>query len=103
MSTIIKLFDTLLGIDPGLGFLMTTFSAVLWELVENSEFVINLFRENSGPSENYRGDSQINVVGDILSCSLGYGASYLLSRQLGGSLLPALGYFILSELFMTLR
>ena len=77
LSKIIKLCDTLLGIDPGLGFLMTTFSAVLWELVENSEFVINLFRENSGPSENYRGDSQINVVGDILSCSLGYGASYI--------------------------
>ena len=89
--------------DPGLGFLITTFSALLWEIVENSEFVISLFRENSGPSEDYRGDSQVNVVGDIISASFGYGASYLLSRQLGGSLLPALGYFILSELFMTLR
>ena len=86
-----------------MGFLITTFSALLWEIVENSEFVISLFRENSGPSEDYRGDSQVNVVGDILSASLGYGASYLLSRQLGGSLLPALGYFILSELYMTLR
>ena len=82
---------------------MTTVSAVVWEMVENSEFVISLFRENSGPSEDYRGDSQVNVVGDVVSCALGYGSSYILSRQLGGSLLPALAYFILSELYMTYR
>ena len=77
----------------------------MWEAGENTDFVINLFRETSGPSEDYRGDSKVNVVGDMISCSLGYSLSYILSRYLGGSILPALLYLLVSELYlaMTIR
>ena len=74
--------------------------SLLWEVGENTDFVINLFRETSGPSEDYKGDSKINVVGDIISCSLGYSLSYILSRHLGGSIMPALLYLIISELYL---
>ena len=92
----------LTGLEPGMGFLLTMLTGLLWEVAENTDFVINLFRETSGPSEEYRGDSKINVVGDILSCSLGYSLSYVLSRHLGGSLLPAILYLVLSELYLAL-
>ena len=74
----------------------------MWEAGENTEFVINLFRETSGPSEDYRGDSKVNVVGDMISCSLGYSLSYILSRYLGGSIIPALIYLIVSELYLAI-
>ena len=50
----------------GVDFVLTIASALLWEVLENTKFVIDLFRENSGPSEYYRGDSKVNVVGDVL-------------------------------------
>ena len=87
--------------DPGLGFLLTTISGLLWEIGENTDYVINKFRENSGPSEDYRGDSKINSFGDVISCSMGYGVSYILSRHLGGSIMPALIWFVISEIMMT--
>jgi len=90
----------LMDLEPGLGFLLTMVTGLLWEVGENTDFVINLFRETSGPSEDYRGDSKINVVGDILSCSLGYSLSYILSRHLGGSVIPALLYLVISELYL---
>ena len=90
----------LCDLEPGLGFLLTMVTGLLWEVGENTDFVINLFRETSGPSEDYRGDSKINVVGDILSCSLGYSLSYILSRHLGGSVIPALLYLVISELYL---
>ena len=91
---------SLLGLEPGMGFLLTMLTGLLWEVGENTDFVINLFRETSGPSEDYRGDSKINVVGDIISCSLGYSLSYIFSRHLGGSIIPALLYLIISELYL---
>ena len=94
--------DFISGMDPGLGFLLTTLSGLLWEIGENTHYVINKFRENSGPSEDYRGDSKINVFGDVISCSMGYGVSYILSRHMGGSMVPALTYFVVSEILMTI-
>ena len=99
--------------DPGQSFISTLFSAVLWELVENTELVIGWFRENSGPSEEYRGDSRVNVVGDVVrtaqcreveciigvqvSCALGYSAAYL-SHRYTASLLPSLAWLAGTEL-----
>ena len=60
------LLANLLGADLGVDFVLTIASALLWEVLENTKFVIDLFRENSGPSEYYRGDSKVNVVGDVL-------------------------------------
>ena len=82
-------------IKSGLGLITTLFLALAFEVAENSPIVIAFFRKNSGKvfrqpekkilgyilffslyvigtSEEYRGDSAVNVIGDLLSCSLGY-------------------------------
>jgi len=45
---------------------------ILWEFIENSDFVIQKFRTASGTSSNYRGDSYQNSLGDIVSATSGY-------------------------------
>jgi len=42
------------------------------EIIENSEWMINLYRNNSGTSGLYQGDSAQNIVGDLLSCTFGW-------------------------------
>ena len=91
------------GVDTGVGFLLTLIGAMVWELLETTDYLINLFRENSGPSEMYNGDSKINSFGDVISCSLGFSISYILSRSMGGSLIPALAYILVAETWMALR
>ena len=89
---------SLAGADLGVGFILTIASALLWEIGENTEFIINLFRENSGPSEKYHGDSKINVVGDVLTCTMGYALAVLMGRW--GGVLPVVALVVVSELAM---
>ena len=59
-----------------IGGLMTgLFAGYLFEIFENSEFIINRFVRDHGTSQFYRGDSKINVFGDILSLGVGYSMS----------------------------
>ena len=51
-----------------------------WELVENSEFIINRYRNTSGTSKNYEGDSYQNIIGDLIACQTGYGISWIFSH-----------------------
>ncbi len=51
---------------------------VLWEVAENSEFVIGRYREGTA-AFGYHGDTIVNSAGDVLSCGLGF----LLARRLG--------------------
>ena len=43
----------------------------LWEVFENSEFVINRYRQAT-VSLGYEGDSILNSLGDIASCAVGF-------------------------------
>jgi hypothetical protein len=50
----------------------------LWEVIENTDFVINRYRTVTA-SLGYHGDTVANSLGDILSCVVGF----LLARRLG--------------------
>lgn len=42
-----------------------------WEILENSPFVVNRYREATA-ALGYEGDSVVNALGDLLSCVLGF-------------------------------
>lgn len=50
----------------------------VWEVIENSAFVINRYREGTA-ALGYEGDTVVNSLGDILTCGLGF----VLARRLG--------------------
>ena len=67
----------------------------LWEVVENSEFVIRRYRETTA-ALGYTGDTIANSLGDIMCCGLGF----LIARRLG--LRRALAAFVLTEALLLL-
>jgi hypothetical protein len=50
---------------------LSTAIEALWEIVENSTFVINRYRDATA-ALGYTGDSVVNAAGDILACVIGY-------------------------------
>jgi hypothetical protein len=69
---------------------LAVFLEALWEVIENSNFVIQRYREAT-LALGYRGDTIINSLGDILLCALGF----LIARWLGP--LRSLLLFVLTE------
>jgi hypothetical protein len=65
----------------------------LWEVAENSEFIIGRYREWT-VAHGYNGDTIVNSFGDILACGLGF----VLARQLGFR--RAFAVFVLTETFL---
>src|ERR671927_171366 len=62
----------------------------VWEVVENSEFVIRRYRQETA-ALGYHGDTIVNSLGDILLCGLGF----VLAQRLGFRRTFAL--FVLTE------
>src|SRR5215211_2869602 len=67
----------------------------VWEVIENSEFVIRRYREQTA-ALGYHGDTIVNSLGDILACGLGF----VLAHRLGFRRTFAL--FVLTEVTMAI-
>ena len=68
---------------------------VLWEVIENTNFVINRYREQTA-ALGYTGDTVINSIGDLFCAIIGF----LIARWLGWS--RSLIAFLLIELVLFL-
>lgn len=66
-----------------------------WEVLENSQFVIEKYRENTA-SLDYFGDSIFNSVGDVIACGIGFLIAYKLKFW------RSLVFFILTEIVLLL-
>ena len=64
-----------------------------WEVIENSEFVIRRYREQTA-ALGYHGDTIVNSLGDMVCCGLGL----LIARKLGW--LRSLPIFIATEIVL---
>jgi len=84
--------------EQGGGLGITILGGMAWEIIENTEYIINKFRENSGTSADYKGDSYINVVGDMISVGVGYMVSEWGARHIGLWFSPVL--FFGMEIFL---
>jgi hypothetical protein len=67
----------------------------LWEVIENSDFVIQRYREETA-ALGYQGDTIVNSLGDILIC----GAGFLLAYYLG--IRKSLVLFVVTEVVLLL-
>ena len=79
-------------------FVAATAIEAAWEMVENSAFVIQRYRDATA-ALGYEGDSVVNVLGDLLSCVLGFAIAERLGWR--GSL--ALFFTIEAGLLLLIR
>ena len=66
-----------------------------WEILENSNFIIEKYRENTA-SLDYFGDSIANSIGDLMACAAGF----LIALKLG--VWRSLVFFVVVELLLLL-
>ena len=52
----------------------------IWEIVENSDFVIRRYREGTA-ALGYEGDAIVNSLGDMAACGLGFALAYRLGAR----------------------
>lgn len=78
---------------PGWRFFLAIAAEAAWEVLENSAFVIERYREATA-AVGYEGDAVANSLADILFCGIGYG----IARRLGWR--RTLALFVLTEVAM---
>ena len=61
-----------------MGAVLAVLGELVHEIIENSDWVIQLYRDNSGTSGQYEGDSTQNIVGDLISALFGWYVTALL-------------------------
>ena len=76
-------------------FVMAMVLEALWEVIENTEFVIQRYREATAPLD-YFGDTIVNSVADMALCGLGFGLAYYLGFK------RSLLFFVVTELVLLL-
>ncbi|MBX7170323.1 MAG: DUF2585 family protein [Pyrinomonadaceae bacterium] len=74
-------------------FFLVIFVECVWELVENSNFVIDRYRAAT-ISLDYYGDSILNSLSDVLSCAFGSFLAYKLKFW------RSLAYFVATEILL---
>ena len=84
------LFFKYLKVNFLTGLYLTIILEFLWEMFENTEFIICLYRKDYG---NYEGDSYLNIFGDIIATIIGY---LFASKTIYGSIL----FLIISEIVL---
>jgi hypothetical protein len=89
---LLKRFDMLWRFVAGIG------GEAAWEVLENSSYIIEKYRENTA-SLDYFGDSIMNSVGDVLASAIGFAIAAKLGRW------PSLAFFFAVEvvLFLWIR
>ena len=86
------LFFENIGFDKYNSLLLSLFLEFFWECFENTNYIIKNYNKNK-EYENYKGDSIVNTIGDILFTLLG---CYLYIYHYKASLL----YVITSEIIL---
>jgi Protein of unknown function (DUF2585) len=74
-------------------FVVTLAVEAAWEILENSNFIIEKYRENTA-SLDYFGDSIANSIGDLMACAAGF----LIAMKLG--VWRSLVFFVVVELLL---
>jgi len=69
---------TLPRVEPRTRLLLAVAAEALWEVVENTDFVIRRYREATA-ALGYTGDTIVNSLGDVAACAVGF----LVARRLG--------------------
>jgi hypothetical protein len=82
-------------LPPAWRLCLAVLAEALWEVAENSDFVIGRFR-GATAAVGYQGDTVANSLGDILSCAAGF----VLARGLG--FWGALALFLVTEVVLIL-
>lgn len=76
-------------------FFIAVFAEAAWEVLENTNYTIEKYRENTA-SLDYFGDSILNSVGDLAACAFGF----WIALKLGWW--KSLIFFLLVEIFLLL-